>query len=57
MRGYFKAAQNATEETSNSQVSGNDNKHTTTTDDLGNQRLDQPQRDIKMLARFADYEL
>jgi hypothetical protein len=41
MRGYFKPAQNATEDdqTSKFQVPGDDDNHTTSTDDLGNQRL------------------
>jgi hypothetical protein len=59
MRGYFEAAQNDTEDdrTGNSQVPGNEENQTTSTDDLGNQRLGRPRRDIKMPARFADYEL
>jgi hypothetical protein len=60
MRGYLKAAENTTEDgqTSNSQVSGNnENNHASPTDDLGNQRLGRPSRDIKMSARFADFEL
>jgi hypothetical protein len=48
MRGYCKPAQNVTEDdqTSKSQVPGYDDNHTTSTDDLENQR-----------SRFNDYEL
>jgi hypothetical protein len=41
VRGYFKAAQNATEDgrTSNSQDPGNEDNHTTSTDDLRNHQF------------------